>query len=302
MKELILSTTAYRILAGDAEKDRLSHAYMLCFNDPKNMREALKIFALAFFGVDENSSVGSRILHESFTDFKIYPEADKKFNTEAVSEILNDCAMKPVEGKRKLYCICGFESAPALLQNKLLKTLEEPLEGVYFILGAASLASVLDTVKSRVKLLEIASFSEEQIYSALERKRPSAVNRRAAASANGILGAAENLAEGGWFDEIQTAAREICSVTETGAAGPIAVKYGDTKYKNELLCEMQRLYFAALNGEEELPLKKPAVIFALEKLCAAFNDLKFNAVFQGLLYDFILNVVKENKKWQKLSA
>ena len=53
---------------------------------------------------------------------------------------------------------------------------------------------------------------------------------------------------------------------------------------------------------QPVPLKKPAVIFALEKLCAAFNDLKFNAVFQGLLYDFILNVVKENKKWQKLSA
>ena len=302
MKELILSTTAYRILAGDAEKDRLSHAYMLCFNDPKNMREALKIFALAFFGADGNYSVGSRILHESFTDFKIYPEADKKFNAEAVSEILNDCAMKPVEGKRKLYCICGFESAPALLQNKLLKTLEEPLEGVHFLLGACSLAPVLDTVKSRVKLLEIAPFTEEQIYAALERQGHREINAAAAKSANGILGVAENMALGGWFGEILKAAKEICSVTRVGDIGAVAAKYGDTKYKNELLCEMQRLYFAALGGKEQLPLLQPALIYALESLNGAFADLKFNAFFQGLLYGFMLGVVEENEKWQKLSA
>lgn len=65
---------------------------------------------------------------------------------------------------------------------------------------------------------------------------------------------------------------------------------------------MQRLYFAALGGKEQLPLLQPALIYALESLNGAFADLKFNAFFQGLLYGFMLGVVEENEKWQKLSA
>ena len=302
MELLIKETAAYKIFAGDAEADRLSHAYMLDFPDGKNMREALKIFALAFFGAEMGSVAGQRILNASHTDLKIYPEEGKKLTADAVAELLEDCAMKPVEGRKKLYLISGFEQASPLLQNKLLKTLEEPLAGVHFLLGTTSLAPVLDTVKSRVKLLSVPPFAEEQIFAALERKGSKQINASAAKSSNGILGVAENLAEGGWFEEISAAAMELCSVTKIGEVGVLAIKYGDTKYKNELLCEMQRLYFSALVGEEKLPLTKPALIFALEKLNSAFADVRFNAVFQGLLYDFLTEVVGENEKWLKLSA
>ena len=294
-------TTAYRIFLGDAAANRLSHAYMLDFPDQKNMREALVIFARAFFGADKNSADGLRISNGSFSDFRLYPAPDKKFNAETVAEILDDCAMKPVEGRRKLYCIAGFDGASALLQNKLLKTLEEPLAGVHFILGVSSLAPVLDTVKSRVKLLEVAPFSEEQIYLTLERRGHKEINAAAARSANGVLGVAENMADGGWFEEVSSAAEEICRVKDFDGAGIAALKYGDTKYKSELLGEMQRLYFATLNGGG-LPLEKPACVFALESLNGAFADLKFNANFQGLLYDFLIRVVKENNKWLKLQA
>ena len=275
---------------------------MLDFPDRKNLKSALLLFALKFFGAEENSALGARILNGSYPDIKIYPAEDKKLTADAVAEILDDCAMRPVEGSKKLFLISDFDTASALLQNKLLKTLEEPLEGIHFLLGACSLAPVLDTVKSRVRLLEIPPFTEQQIYSALERKGHKEINAAAARSANGVLGIAENMAAGGWFEETLNAAKEICSVTRVGDIGETAVKYGDTKYKNELLCEMQRLYFAALGGKEKLPLLSPTLIYALERLNGAFADLKFNAFFQGLLYDFMLGVVKENEKWQKLSA
>ncbi|MDE6586451.1 MAG: hypothetical protein K2K80_07220 [Clostridia bacterium] len=301
MEKLITGTTAYKIFSGDVAAKRLSHAYMLNFPDSKNMREALVIFARAFFNADKNSAEGERITNGSFTDFKLYPAPDKKFSAETVAHILDDCAMKPVEGRCKLYCIADFDSASALLQNKLLKTLEEPLEGIHFLLGVSSLAPVLDTVKSRVKLLEIPPFTEEQIYLALERRGHKEINAAAARSANGVLGVAENMADGGWFQEVSSAANEICRVTDFGGAGQAALKYGDAKHKTELLGEMQRLYFAALSGGG-LPLTKPALTFALEKLGGAFADLKFNASFQGLLYDFLIKVVKENEKWLKLQA
>lgn len=295
MKQLLYGTTAYKILDGDCRSDRLSHAYMLDFPDSKNLGGALKIFAARFF-----EGNGKRVLNGSFTDCKIYPPEGKKLDAAQVAEILEDSVMRPVEGDKKLYVIVGFDQASALLQNKLLKTLEEPLTGVYFLLGVTSLAPVLDTVKSRVRLLEIPPFTEEQIFEALERKGSKEINAAAAKSANGILGAAENMVSGGWFEEVARAAKELCSVTRVEDIGAIALKYGETKYKTELLGEMQRLYFEALKGGEKLPLSEPALVYAVESVTDAFADVKFNAFFQGLLYDFLLRVVKENNRWQKL--
>lgn len=302
MEKLIKSTTAYRILSGDRQGGKLSHAYMLHFEDAKNMRDALKLFALEFFGAGNGGTLYHRILNESYPDLRVYPEAGKKFMADSAAEIIGDSALRPVEGDKKLYIICGFDGASALIQNKLLKSLEEPLEGIHYLLGVTSLAPVLDTVKSRVKLLEIPPFSEKEIYEALERKGHSELNGEAAASANGCLGAAENIVDGGWYSEIRAAAEKICFTTQVGEVGQIAAEFGDTKYKTELLSEMQRLYFTALTEGGRLAgvLKKPALIFALEKLNGANADVRFNAFFQGLLYDFMLGVIEENDKWQKL--
>ena len=302
MEKLIKSTTAYRILSGDRQGGKLSHAYMLHFEDAKNMREVLKLFALEFFGAESGSTICHRILNESYPDLKIYPEAGKKIMADGAAEIIEDSALRPVEGDKKLYVISGFEQASALIQNKLLKSLEEPLEGIHYLLGVTSLAPVLDTVKSRVKLLEISPFSERQIFEALERKGKNELNKEAAASANGCLGAAENIVEGGWYSEIRAAAEKICFTTKVGDVGQIAAEFGDTKYKTELLSEMQRLYFTALTkgGRLSEVLQKPTLIFALEKLNGANADVRFNAFFQGLLYDFMLGVIEENDKWQKL--
>ncbi len=302
MESLLKGTTAYKILSGDRHSKRLSHAYMLDFPDVKNMRAALKIFALEFFGTDAGTTLGARILNGSYSDFKIYPQEGAKLAADAISEILEDSVLRPVEGTKKLYAISGFENASPLLQNKLLKTLEEPVEGIHFLLGASSLAPVLDTVKSRVKILTVAPFTEAQIFSALERAGHKEINAAAAKSSGGILGAAENLANGGWFEEVLSAAEELCTTVRVGDIGAASAKYGDTKYKTELLCEMQRLYFSALAGEGKAAkvLQPAAIIYALEKLNGAFADLKFNANFQGLLYDFLLKVAKENAKWQRL--
>lgn len=293
MEQLIKTTTAYKIFCGDIRGGKASHAYMLHFEDAKNMRAVLKLFALEFFKTCDGQPLGHRILSESYPDFRLYPQEGKKFNADAAAEIVEDSAMRPVEGAKKLFAISGFEQASALVQNKLLKTLEEPPEGVHFILGACSLAPVLDTVKSRVKILEIPPFSCGQILAALERNGKSPLNAAAAESANGILGVAENMVAGGWFQQLKDAAAEICGVSDAGEIGAIAAKYGDIKYKEELLAEMQRLYFTALTdgGGAAGKLSKPALVYALEKLNEAAAQLKLNAYFQALLYEFMLDVV-----------
>lgn len=307
MKQLISGTTAYSVFSNDLKSGTLSHAYMLDFADQENLRKVLKLFALEFFGLDENSADGKRLLNGSLADCIIYPEEGKKINADGIAEILDESAMKPVERDRKLFVICGFEQATALLQNKLLKTLEEPNAGVYFLLGVTNLAPVLDTVKSRVKKLAIPPFTEERIFEALQRAGENPLNADASKSCGGILGTAQNMVRGGWFKEVVAAAREICTTTEIKDIGAVAIKHGDTKYKTELLTQMGIIFHAALvnqmqGGEDEVSKlwAAPALIYAQESLSKAYADVKFNAFFQGLLYDFSLRLIEENNKWLKL--
>lgn len=308
MKKLISGTTAYAAFSHDLAQGRLSHAYMLHFEDAKNMRAALKIFALEFFGFSLDGADGKRVQSESYPDLKIYPEDGKKFNADSASALLADCALKPVEGDKKLIVVCGFDGAAAIIQNKMLKTLEEPYEGVYFLLGVTATASVLDTVKSRVKTLTIPPFTEDEIFSALERKGNNPLNRAAAESCGGIFGVAEGMVGGGWFDEVTAAAEVICTTTDVADIGRVAVRYGETKYRTELLSAIASAFHRALaekvrgenGGRVAECWQTPALIYAGECADRAARDLKFNAFFQGLLYDMMLRIIEENDKWLKL--
>lgn len=307
MEKLILSTTAYSVFDNDISHDTISHAYLLHFNDVYNLRAALMIFARRFFGISAGGAEEGRLMRGALTDCRIYPEEGKKPTVEGVSAIIADSALRPIEKDKKLYIFCNFNEFSALAQNKLLKTLEEPPAGVYFLLGATSLTPVLDTVRSRVKTLVIPPFSEEEIYGALVRGGENPLNGRAARECGGILGAAQAQVKGE-FADLEQAAREICLADDVSGAAAAAAKYGDVKNKNELITRMQGLYFQALReralalplGEVARKLNAAALSYAVQSCAKAAMDVKFNAYFQGLLYDFMLRVMEENNKWSKL--
>ncbi len=292
MEQLIRGTTAYAIFSGDRKADRLSHSYMLQLEDDINLRAALVLFGQEFFGAEDGSRLARRIKENAFPDFKVYPDEGKKITADGVTDIIDDSFLRPVEGTKKLYAISGFESASQIVQNKLLKTLEEPPEGSYFLLGVTTTAPILSTVRSRVKFLNISAFTEEEIYAALERAGHNEGNRYAAQHCGGCLGLAQSILRGDWYKEVAAAAEDICRVTRVGDIAATCTKYGDTKYKKELLSEMQRLYFAALKGEGPIAgiWNERALIYALERIDEAATDVRFNAYFSGLLYDFMLGV------------
>lgn len=308
MKQLILSSSAYRTLVRDRQADKLSHAYMLHFNDARELKAAAELFALAFFNLTEGDADGKRLLAGNLPDCAFYPADGKRWTADAAAEIVEDSSLRPLEREKKLYVLCSFEQASPIVQNKLLKVLEEPPAGVHFLVCATSLSPVLDTVKSRVKTLTIPPFSKEQIFDALERDCRREINGQAAESCGGILGVARDMAEGGWFKNLENAAREICLVKDKGEMAEVALRYGDTAQKNELLNCVQINFFNALKEKQQgISLSEtakryeiPALIYAVESVNKAFSEVKFNAYFQGLLYDLMLRIGEENDKWSKL--
>lgn len=80
----------------------------------------------------------------------IAPEKDKKsISVNQIRELKEAAYIKPHEALSKVFIIDQADTLNANSQNALLKVLEEPPEGTFFILIAESKASLLPTVISR---------------------------------------------------------------------------------------------------------------------------------------------------------
>lgn len=312
MEKLLADTTAYQTVQRDVNLGKPSHAYLIQMGDSSCLRTVLKRLAMTLYGYGEDSREGSLILREGFVDCKTYPEQGKKYAVDDVTTLIEDTNLLPVEGAFKVYILDNFQDASLLVQNKLLKTLEEPPKNVIFLLGATTLAPLLDTVKSRVKTLVIPPFTDEQIRQALIRKYgQSELIQDALAGCGGILGDAYAIMEEGWYQEVKTQAISLCSAKDIAVASEVAIACGESKYKVQLLTQVQTLYHSALKakvaGTADKTVQKIAslwhtetLLFALEQLEQCAVQLKFNAWFQGLVFDFCVSVIqKENHLWSK---
>ena len=193
MRELLRSTKAYRAIASDAQSGRRSHAYLVLFPDETYLRALLRECAKAFFGAKDSSREAELIGEEMYSDCLYLPAAGAKLTVDDGARIVDESLLRPVEGDKKLFVLDNFHNASALVQNKLLKVLEEPPEGVHFLIGATAAFSVLPTVLSRVKKLEEPPFSEEAVLKALSEKYPGKDVRACAAASGGVFSAAELL-------------------------------------------------------------------------------------------------------------
>lgn len=200
MRKLFRTTTAYRALAEGAGKGE-AHFTLVLFPDAVYLRPFLTECAKAFFGAEDGSRTARLIEAESYSDCLFYPAAGGKLTAELAGRISDESVLQPVEGDRKLFVLDAFQTVTPLVQNKLLKLLEEPPQGVYFLAGATAEHTVLSTVLSRANVRRVEPFAEVPLAEALARLHPGAAGIRAAAAASGgILSVAEQLLAGGGED------------------------------------------------------------------------------------------------------
>lgn len=108
------------------------------------------------------------IIGKSAIDFV---EIDGASNTgvDQVREIISDASFNPVYLRRKVICIDEVHMLSASAFNALLKTLEEPPEGVIFILCTTALNKIPDTVLSRAACYSFERISREDISGQLKK-------------------------------------------------------------------------------------------------------------------------------------
>lgn len=300
MKQLLRSTTAYRAM----ERGEFGAALVL-FPDEKYLRMLLKECAKRFFGAEDGSRVATLIDSETFSDCLIFPEEGGKLNTDDCDAISEESLLAPVEGGKKLFVLDRFHTAPALVQNKLLKILEEPPAGVSFLLGAETEFSVLPTVLSRTVKYAIPPFSEEEVEGALARKYPGENVARAAGASGGIFSVGESLLFGG--GENFSLARRFLSLGEPEL---FCREIGERKDKKEFFAALKSLLrdmlmqaagqtkYVHFDGLVE-GYSLGALIGALGLVDEAEKQIQFNANFASCLYALALGIKEEKEKWQR---
>lgn len=307
MKELLRTTSAFKILSGDVKKNTVAHAYMLCLSDPVYMRLALKEMAKIIIGGDERKA--RLIENESFSDCKIYPEEGKKLTVDIAADIVSESNMRPVEGDKKIFIIEKFEEASPAVQNKLLKVLEEPPQGVIFLIGTLNEFSVLPTVKSRSRVLSVPPFMEKEIEELLKRLNPALSDEERAeyaGASGGIAGEAVRMTEGGYFSSLMALVKEFVSAEEKDFP-LITAKLNDLKQKKEFIALLKIAFRDMLvykAGSSDVILKAEGdwikrvsarytsaeIVSALEALTSAERDVKFNASFPVLALDLLIKI------------
>ncbi len=305
MKELLKSTRACRAFSAEEP----AHATLVVFPDGKYLRALLRACAAAFFGADEGSRTGELIAREQYADCLFFPAEGGKLTADDCARIVDESLLRPVEGEKKLFVLDGFDTVTQLLQNKLLKLLEEPPEGVYFLLGAVSRYPVLPTVLSRVRVLTEPPFREEEVLRVLLRQGGEEESaRRAAAASGGVVSLAEKLMGGGgsfalaerFLSEEDKA--PLCRELEKSADAPAFFAALRLCFRDALLLKLgmgehaASPSAAARAAAEEYPAG--ALVAAVGLVSDAERDIQFNANLGQAAYALALAIGKEKERWK----
>lgn len=300
---------AYKIVAADAARGELSHAYLFVCPDARNLRGWLLELAVLIAGGD--GRVSDLIRREMYADCRVMPAPGGKLTVADVRDLVDDCCIRPIEGDKKIYVLDNAQDMNAAAQNKLLKVLEEPPANVYFLLGATNEYPVLPTVRSRTKKLELSSFSDGEIEKYIREKYPARDDaEKIAAVSGGIVGRAEELAEGGSLaakgEELALLAMNLTVASAVSASK----KYADKSEADAFLSVLRLVYRDILmlklgrgrnllSGGEERVLRKAAgrytaaaLVNAQEKIAETERNLKFNANLSVSLETLLIAILE----------
>ncbi len=198
----------------------LNHAFLFCADQGMGK----KTFALSFAKQILCQRQGEQIIEGAcgqcsscryfdagtHPDFKwIQREQDKIIKVNRIrKEIISDLQLRPQISQYKVYLL-NLDDLNEQGQNALLKSLEEPPAYVVFLLTTTLLNHLLDTIISRVIILNFQRYSTEQIERIFQLKNRAPAESFAIKYANGNPGKALQISGDETFKDLRQEAIDI---------------------------------------------------------------------------------------------
>ena len=154
------------LLATAVAEGRLSHAYLFVGAPGSGKHEAAEALAecvVCPHGGDAACDECRRVRHRTHPDVRwLRPGSATGYLVAQVREVIEDASLAPVRARAKVYVLERAELLRGTAANALLKTLEEPPEGVMFVLCARTTASMLPTIVSRCQQVPFRAVSPDE--------------------------------------------------------------------------------------------------------------------------------------------
>lgn len=254
--DVLAQDVPVRTLRRAIDRDRLASAYL--FEGPGGVGKQLTALALAEEVVARgDEKVARRIREGKHPDVRVFPprdEGNRNIPVEAIrSEILPVAQFAPFEASAAFMIFpeadVSFPEAHPEGANALLKTLEEPRRGVFFVLLSERPDRLLPTIRSRCQRVKFARLPNDVVDTILARAGIVDAERAApVALAGGRADRALELASGGSGNVVLDLALAVDAATENAGPGELVLR------------------------AEELA-KSPQLGLALETLAAFYRDV-----------------------------
>ena len=159
------------------------HAYLLvCPDSSLASRTALDISAsLMCRHTDKNTAQPCgkcsdciKLMSGTHPDLHIIGDAAGKVGVDDIRAVSDEAYLASNEADCKVFLLKNVELYNVQAQNALLKILEEPPEGVKFVLTASGTSSILPTVRSRLFTLYLSGLGKNAYCRMLKEQRPNA--------------------------------------------------------------------------------------------------------------------------------
>jgi len=182
MWDIIGQEKALSLLQKSLKKGNLAHAYLLV-GLPHIGKMALALNIAQALNCESSEppcgkcTACKRIASAKHSDVQILELSQSaesgeggsktKIGVDQVDQILHSVNLAPFEGRYRVFIIDGVEFMSIAAVNRLLKTIEEPIGKVIFILLTANENLVPATIVSRCQRIELTPVSKEEIEKAL---------------------------------------------------------------------------------------------------------------------------------------
>lgn len=128
--------------------ERLSHAYIIEGKNKEDQRKVAVAFAEAITPYPE--------------DILILEPEDRSIKDQSIGNLQTRLSMKPLVGNRMVAVINAADTMTHFAQNRLLKTLEEPMGASVLLLLSENAERLLPTIRSRCVLFRLTDRTLEQ--------------------------------------------------------------------------------------------------------------------------------------------
>ena len=158
----------YETLKKSIENERIPNAFLLCAQKGVDLHQVAMFIAKSIICNEdilacEACNTCRRIDEDDYLDVKRLDGNEESIKIAQLNEIYSQFSLTATEGKHKVYILEKIENSNPKVANALLKTLEEPMPGMYAILTCDNINNVLPTIISRCQVVHFKSMSNKQL-------------------------------------------------------------------------------------------------------------------------------------------